>query len=121
MLPAHSASVKSRALPPLSRRNEAFEAVSTETLGGENMGETFDEIPRARRFVIRFSGGKRHSFDILAGEDPLAALERHLRFFPDEAPEALEEQFYDPSHPRRFRYEDRGELLRKVLSKEERT
>jgi hypothetical protein len=83
------------------------------------MGETFDEIPRARRFVVRFSGSKRHSFDILAGEDPLTVLERHLRFFPDETPEALEEQFYDPLHPRRFRYENRGELLQKVFSKEE--
>jgi hypothetical protein len=84
------------------------------------MSDTFDEIPRARRFVIRFSGGRRHSFDVLTGEDPLAVLERHLRFFPNEAPEALEEQFYDPSHPRRFRYENRGELLQKVLPKEER-
>ena len=83
------------------------------------MGETIDETPRAQRFVVRFSGGKRHSLDVLAGEDPLAVLERHLRFFPNETPEALEEQFYDPSHPRRFRYEDRRELLRKVLSKEE--
>jgi hypothetical protein len=83
------------------------------------VNETFDQAPKARRFVLRFPGGKRHSFDILAGEDPLAVLERHLRFFPNETPEALEEQFYDPLHPRRFRYEDRGELLRKVLSKEE--
>jgi hypothetical protein len=83
------------------------------------MNEALDEIPQARRFVIRFSGGRRHSFDVLAGEDLLAVLERHLRFFPGETPEALEEQFYDPSHPRRFRYEDRGELLRKVLSKKE--
>lgn len=83
------------------------------------MNRTLDQAPKARRFVLRFSGGKRHSFDILAGEDPLAVLERHLRFFPEETPEALEEQFYDPLHPRRFRYEDRGELLRRVLWKEE--
>lgn len=31
-------------------------------------------------------------------------------------PGALEEQFYDPSLPRRFRYEPRPELLEAALS-----
>jgi hypothetical protein len=33
-----------------------------------------------------------------------------------EEPGALEEQFYDPSLPRRFRYEPRPELLEAALS-----
>jgi hypothetical protein len=66
---------------------------------------------RARRFVLRFDRGGVHSFDVLEGEDPVEVLKRHLGFFPGKVPETLQEQFYDPDHPRRFRYEDREELL----------
>jgi hypothetical protein len=66
---------------------------------------------RARRFVLRFDRGGVHSFDVLEGEDPVEVLKRHLGFFPSKVPEALQEQLYDPDHPHRFRYEDRGELL----------
>jgi len=75
------------------------------------MGGSPDKTYQARRFVLRFQRGRPHSFDVLEGEDPIAVLKRHLGFFPGEVPEALEEQFYDPTHPRRFRYEERGELL----------
>jgi len=78
---------------------------------GAETGEGPDETRRARRFVVRFRRGRSHSFDVLEGEDPVAVLRRHLEFFPGEVPEAVEEQFYDPTHPRRFRYEARGELL----------
>jgi len=68
-------------------------------------------VHRARRFVLRFDRGGVHSFDVLEGEDPVEVLRHHLEFFPGKVPEALQEQFYDPTHPRRFRYEERGELL----------
>jgi predicted YcjX-like family ATPase len=82
--------------------------------GGGRVSERLDKAYRARRFVLRFRRGRVHSFDVLEGEDPVAVLKRHIEFFPGEVPEALEEQFYDPVHPRRFRYEERGELLRLV-------
>ncbi len=75
------------------------------------MGERPQRSYQVRRFVLRFRRGRVHSFDVLEGEDPVAVLKRHLEFFPGEVPEGLEEQFYEPAHPRRFRYEDRGELL----------
>jgi len=75
------------------------------------MSESPEKTYQARRFVLRFQRGRPHSFDVLEGEDPVAVLRHHLEFFPEEEPEALEEQFYDPAHPRRFRYEERGELL----------
>lgn len=65
----------------------------------------------ARRLVVKFKSGKVHSFDVDEGVEPVAAVRKHLSFFPEEEPEALEEQFYDPSLPRRFRYEPRPELL----------
>ncbi len=70
----------------------------------------------ARRFVVKFKSGKVHSFDADEGAEPVAVVRKHLSFFPDEEPEALEEQFYDPSLPRRFRYEPRPELLEAALS-----
>jgi hypothetical protein len=75
------------------------------------MNEHPDKSYQARRFVLRFQRGRPHSFDVLEGEDPIAVLKRHLEFFPDDEPEVLEEQIYDPTHPRGFRYEKRGELL----------
>jgi hypothetical protein len=78
---------------------------------GEKGKESSGGVYRARRFVVRFEGGGAHSFDVLGGEDPLEVLRRHLEFFPGKVPEALWEQFYEPTHPRRFRYEERGELL----------
>jgi hypothetical protein len=69
---------------------------------------------RARRFVLHFDRGGVHSFDVLEGEDLVEVLKRHLEFFPGKVPEILQEQFYDPAHPRRFRYEERGELLHLV-------
>ena len=82
---------------------------------GMGIGEKGRESPgvvcRARRFVLHFEGGGVHSFDVLEGEDPLEVLRRHLEFFPGKVPGALREQFYEPTHPRRFRYEERGELL----------
>lgn len=79
--------------------------------GGENGKESSGGVHRARRFVLRFDRGGVHSFDVLEGEDPMEVLRRHLEFFPGKVPEILQEQFYDPAHPRRFRYEERGELL----------
>ena len=78
---------------------------------GENGKESSGGGHRARRFVLRFDRGGVHSFDVLEGEDPAEVLRRHLEFFPGKVPEILQEQFYDPAHPRRFRYEERGELL----------
>ncbi len=78
---------------------------------GEKGRENSGGVYRARRFVVHFERGGVHSFDVLGGEDPLEVLKRHLEFFPGKVPEVLREQFYDPTHPRRFRYEERGELL----------
>jgi predicted YcjX-like family ATPase len=81
-------------------------------MSGSGRGkESPDGGHRARRFVLRFDQGGVHSFDVLEGEDPVEALKRHLGFFPGRVPESLQEQFYDPEHPRRFRYEERKELL----------
>jgi hypothetical protein len=77
--------------------------------GREEEGSS--EGHRARRFVLRFDRSGVHSFDVLEGEDPVEVLRHHLGFFPDRVPETLQEQFYDPAHPRRFRYEERKELL----------
>jgi len=79
--------------------------------GSGNGKEGSAGVHRARRFVLRFDRGGVHSFDVLEGEDPVEVLRHHLAFFPDRVPETLQEQFYDPAHPRRFRYEERGELL----------
>ncbi len=79
--------------------------------GSASEKEGLGQVHRARRFVLRFEQGGVHSFDVLEGEDPLEVLRRHLEFFPGKVPETLQEQFYDPLHPRRFRYEERGELL----------
>ena len=68
-----------------------------------------------RRLVLRFKSGKAYSFDLFEGTDPVLAVRKALSFFPNEEPEALEEQFYDPSLPRRFRYEPRRELLEEAL------
>jgi len=79
--------------------------------GGGSGKESSGGYHRARRFVLRFDRGGAHSFDVLEGQDPVEVLRHHLEFFPGRVPETLQEQFYDPAHPRRFRYEERGELL----------
>ncbi len=75
------------------------------------MGEHPDKTHQARRFALRFRRGRPQGFDLLEGEDLIAALGRHLEFFPGEALEALEERFCDPTHLRGFRYGEREELL----------
>jgi hypothetical protein len=82
--------------------------------GSGNGKEGSGRAHRTRRFVLRFDRGGVHSFDVLEGEDPVEVLRCHLAFFPDRTPETLQEQFYDPAYPRRFRYEERGELLNAV-------
>lgn len=62
-----------------------------------------------RRIVIRFADGGVFSFDRregLEGQDLL----RYLALFPGREVERVEEQVYDPTHPRRFRYERREDL-----------
>jgi hypothetical protein len=68
-----------------------------------------------RRLVIRFKDGSTTSLDLVPGREGEDLL-RHLRHFPGRAVEAVEEQVYDPEHPRRFRYARREDLEALLLS-----
>lgn len=68
-----------------------------------------------RRVVIRFVDGTTTSFDLV--EDRLERdLRHHLGLFPGKQVARVEEQIYDPAHPRRFRYERREDLEALCLS-----
>ena len=60
-----------------------------------------------RRLVIRFKDGSTTSLDLVPGREDLL---RHLRHFPRKEVASVEEQVYDPEHPRRFRYVRREDL-----------
>jgi len=62
-----------------------------------------------RRIVVRFKGGKVHSFDLIEGREKDDLL-RHLGFFPGREVARIEEQVYDPSSARGFRYLPRPDL-----------
>jgi len=64
-----------------------------------------------RRLVIRFKDGSTTSLDLVPGREREDLL-RHLRHFPGKEVASVEEQVYDPEHPRRFRYVRREDLLR---------
>jgi len=68
-----------------------------------------------KRLVVRFKDGTRTSLDLVPGREGEDLL-RHLRHFPGRAVEAVEEQVYDPEHPRRFRYARREDLEALLLS-----
>jgi hypothetical protein len=57
-----------------------------------------------KRVVIRFRDGSVHSFDYHE-EKVREDLRRHLGFFPGKKVAQIELQVYDPTLPRRFRYE----------------
>jgi len=61
-----------------------------------------------RRIVVRFDRGT-FSFDLIPGREAEDLL-RYLGFFPGREVVRVEEQVYDPSHPRRFRYLHRPDL-----------
>jgi len=68
-----------------------------------------------RRLVIRFKDGSTTSLDLVPGREAEDLL-RHLRHFPGREVEVVEEQAYDPEHPRRFRYARREDLEGLLLS-----
>jgi hypothetical protein len=62
-----------------------------------------------RRLVIRFKDGSTTSLDLVPGREREDLL-RLLRHFPRKEVGSVEEQVYDPEHPRRFRYVRREDL-----------
>ena len=68
-----------------------------------------------RRVVIRFADGTTTSFDLVEGRLE-QDLRHHLGFFPGKGVARVEEQIYDPTHPRRFRYKRREDLEALCLS-----
>ncbi len=66
-----------------------------------------------KRVVIRFQDGGVHSFDYHEGK-VRENLRRHLGFFPHKKVAQIELQIYDPTLPRRFRYERRPDLETEV-------
>jgi hypothetical protein len=68
-----------------------------------------------RRLVIRFKDGSTTSLDLVPGREREDLL-RHLRHFPRKEVASVEEQVYDPEHPRRFRYVQREDLEGLLLS-----
>jgi hypothetical protein len=62
-----------------------------------------------RRLVIRFKDGSTTSLDLVPGREREDLL-RPLRHFPGKEVASVEEQVYDPEHPRRFRYVRREDL-----------
>lgn len=67
-------------------------------------------MERLVRIVVRFRGGGVFSFDSREGREA-EGLQRYLAMFPGKEVERIEEQVYDPSHPRRFRYLVREDLM----------
>lgn len=67
-------------------------------------------MERLVRIVVRFRGGGVLSFDSREGREA-EDLQRYLAMFPGKEVERIEEQVYDPSHPRRFRYLVREDLM----------
>jgi hypothetical protein len=68
-----------------------------------------------RRLVIRFKDGSTTSLDLVPGQEREDLL-RHLRHLPGKEVGSVEEQVYDPEHPRRFRYVRREDLEGLLLS-----
>jgi hypothetical protein len=68
-----------------------------------------------RRLVIRFKDGSTTSLDLVPGREREDLL-RHLRHFPRKEVASVEEQVYDPEHPKRFRYVRREDLEGLLLS-----
>ena len=68
-----------------------------------------------KRLVIRFKDGSTTSLDLAPGREG-EDLIRHLRHFPGREVASVEEQAYDPEHPRRFRYARREDLEALLLS-----
>ena len=68
-----------------------------------------------KRLVIRFKDGSTTSLDLVPGREGEDLL-RHLRHFPGREVASVEEQAYDPEHPRRFRYARREDLEALLLS-----
>jgi hypothetical protein len=68
-----------------------------------------------RRLVIRFKDGSTTGLDLVPGREREDLL-RHLRHFPGKEVGSVEEQVYDPEHPRRFRYVRREDLEGLLLS-----
>jgi len=66
-----------------------------------------------QRVVIRFQDGSVHSFDYRP-EQVKNDLRRHLRFFSGKQVAQIELQTYDPTLPKRFRYERRPDLEKEV-------
>jgi len=62
-----------------------------------------------RRIVVRFKDGGVHSFDLIEGREK-DDLFYFLRFFQGKEVAQIEEQVYDPSSARRFRYLPRPDL-----------
>ncbi|AFV77499.1 hypothetical protein Theos_2526 (plasmid) [Thermus oshimai JL-2] len=78
-----------------------------------------------KRLVIRFKDGSTTSLDLVPGREgedllfgaPFPQMNlRHLRHFPGREVASVEEQAYDPEHPRRFRYARREDLEALLLS-----
>ncbi len=67
-------------------------------------------MDRIIRMVVRFKGGGVFSFDTWEGREA-EDLRRYLALFPGKEVERIEEQVYDPSHPKRFRYLVREDLM----------
>jgi hypothetical protein len=68
-----------------------------------------------RRLVIRFKDGSTTSLDLVPGWEREDLL-RHLRHFPRKEVAGVEEQVYDPEHPKRFRYVRREDIEGLLLS-----
>jgi hypothetical protein len=68
-----------------------------------------------RRLVIRFKDGSTTSLDLVPGREREDLL-RHLRHFHGKEVARVEEQIYDPEHPKRFRYVQREDLEGLLLS-----
>jgi len=66
-----------------------------------------------QRVVIRFQDGSVHSFDYQPGQ-VRNDLRLHLRFFPGKQVAQIVLQIYDPTLPKRFRYERRPDLEKEV-------
>ncbi|WP_114313569.1 hypothetical protein [Thermus caldifontis] len=68
---------------------------------------------RLIRIVVQFRGESVFSFYTQEGQEA-DDLRRYLALFPGKKVERIEEQVYDPSHPRRFRYLVREDLMEVV-------
>ncbi|MDM7324106.1 MAG: hypothetical protein P3W93_003755 [Thermus sp.] len=63
-----------------------------------------------RRLVVRFKDGGVFTFDLREGQER-ADLRRYLTLFPSREVERIEELVYDPTHPGKFRYRVREDLM----------